>query len=104
MPIRRFAALVGACDVFVGNDAGPLHVAAAVGTPSVGVFGPSSPAIWFSYATAVGHVAVRPDVPSCCGRDFCTHAIPCLSTVAATTVAEAVARALATPKERLACR
>ncbi len=32
--------------VYVGNDSGITHLAAAVGTPVVAIFGPSDPAIW----------------------------------------------------------
>jgi heptosyltransferase-2 len=38
-------ALAGA-DVAVSNDSGLLHVAAALGTPSIGIFGPTSPWHW----------------------------------------------------------
>lgn len=41
--LARMAALVGCCDLFIGNDSGPMHVAAAVGTPTVAVFGPGVP-------------------------------------------------------------
>jgi heptosyltransferase III len=34
-PIRRFAALLARCDVVVTGDTGPMHLAAAVGTPTV---------------------------------------------------------------------
>jgi ADP-heptose:LPS heptosyltransferase len=37
------AALIQRCRLFVGNDSAPLHLAAAVGTPFVGLFGPSDP-------------------------------------------------------------
>lgn len=36
------AALIALSDVLVGNDSGPLHLAAAVGTPFVAIFGPTS--------------------------------------------------------------
>lgn len=36
------AALLEAADLFIGNDSGPLHLSAAVGTAFVGVFGPTS--------------------------------------------------------------
>jgi heptosyltransferase-2 len=38
-------ALLRGADLFVGNDSGPMHLAAALGTPTVGIFGSSSP-IW----------------------------------------------------------
>ncbi|MBO0735027.1 MAG: glycosyltransferase family 9 protein [Alphaproteobacteria bacterium] len=35
------AALLGRCAMFIGNDTGLMHVAAAAGTPTLGLFGPS---------------------------------------------------------------
>jgi ADP-heptose:LPS heptosyltransferase len=43
-------ATVGAClarlSLYVGNDSGLMHMAAAVGTPTLGLFGPSPPAVY----------------------------------------------------------
>jgi lipopolysaccharide heptosyltransferase II len=36
--------LIAACDLLIGNDSALLHAAAALGTPYVGIFGPTSPA------------------------------------------------------------
>ena len=41
--IGRMAALVERCDLLIGNDSGPMHVAAATGTPTVAIFGPGAP-------------------------------------------------------------
>lgn len=41
--LRETAALLARCRLFVGNDSAPLHMAAAVGTPTVGIFGPTDP-------------------------------------------------------------
>jgi len=43
--LLQTAALLKRCDLFIGNDSGPLHIAAAVGTPTVSVFGPTDPAL-----------------------------------------------------------
>ena len=35
----QVAGLIAACDFYIGNDTGPMHIAAAVGTPVVAIFG-----------------------------------------------------------------
>ncbi|MBI5854236.1 MAG: glycosyltransferase family 9 protein [Nitrospirae bacterium] len=40
------AALMKHCALFIGNDAGPMHMAAAMGAPVLGLFGPSDPSVW----------------------------------------------------------
>lgn len=42
--VNQLACLIRACAVYVSGDSAPLHVAAAVGTPLVAVFGPTDPA------------------------------------------------------------
>jgi heptosyltransferase II len=41
--IAELPALLSRCDLFVGNDSGAMHVAAAVGLPVVAIFGPTDP-------------------------------------------------------------
>ena len=42
-PLDEVAALLAACDATVGNDSGLTHLAAAVGCPTVALFGPTDP-------------------------------------------------------------
>jgi heptosyltransferase-2 len=42
-PLEETAALLEACDYYIGNDTGILNVAAAVSTPALGLFGASEP-------------------------------------------------------------
>jgi lipopolysaccharide heptosyltransferase II len=41
--LRDLPGLLSACSAFIGNDSGAMHVAAAVGLPVVGIFGPTDP-------------------------------------------------------------
>ena len=51
------AALLRQAKLFVGSDTGPLHLAAAVGTPCVGIYGPTDPAECGPYGS--GHRTVQ---------------------------------------------
>jgi heptosyltransferase-3 len=45
-PLPRVAALMAACDCFLGHDSGISHLAAATGIPGIALFGPSDPTVW----------------------------------------------------------
>lgn len=44
--IRETIELLRSASIAVSNDSGPMHLAAAVGVPVVGIFGPTNPAKW----------------------------------------------------------
>ena len=41
--IGELGALLSHCDYTISNDSGPMHISAAVGTPTLGIFGPTNP-------------------------------------------------------------
>jgi heptosyltransferase-2 len=55
LPLPQLAAVLAECNLFLGHDSGISHLAAAAGTPSLVLFGPTDPAIW---APANDHVNV----------------------------------------------
>jgi ADP-heptose:LPS heptosyltransferase len=58
-PLSEVKSLVAAASLFVGNDSGPAHMAAALGVPAVVIFGASDPAIWGPWRT-VSEVVIAP--------------------------------------------
>ena len=44
--LRGLAGLLHGADLFIGNDSGPGHIAAAVGTPTLTLFGPTDAETW----------------------------------------------------------
>lgn len=44
--LGELAALIASSRLFIGSDSAGVHIAAAVGTPTVTIFGPSAPASW----------------------------------------------------------
>jgi ADP-heptose:LPS heptosyltransferase len=65
LSVRETMCVIGALDLFLSPDTGPMHLACALGTPSVSVFGPSDPARYFSGGSGESgsrHVVVRADL------------------------------------------
>ena len=48
-PIRYLGAIINKCDMVIGNDSGPLHIAVAMGVPTLGIYGPTNPALQGPY-------------------------------------------------------
>jgi heptosyltransferase III len=63
-PLSEIKALLGRASLFLGNDSGPAHMAAAFGVPSVILFGPSDPAIWGPWQTASEVIHAPQDICS----------------------------------------
>jgi ADP-heptose:LPS heptosyltransferase len=58
-PLAEIKSLLRGAALFVGNDSGPAHMAAAFGLPVVVIFGSSNPAIWHPWRAA-GAVVQNP--------------------------------------------
>ena len=72
LSLRQLGAILSRLDLYIANDCGPMHLAPAVGTRTVGIFGPSDPGIWFPYRLEAGHVPVSKEVDCrICNRDWC---------------------------------
>jgi lipopolysaccharide heptosyltransferase II len=68
--IPVLAALLKRCRLFVGNDSGVMHLASAVGTPVVAIFGPSNPLAWGPWGPSHEVVQIDLECSPCIYRGF----------------------------------
>jgi len=76
--LREFGAMVSKASLFVGNESGPLHIAAVAGAPSLGLFGPGEPHVFYPYGSRTGYLH---HVLACnpCDQIHCVHPeLPCI--------------------------
>lgn len=93
-------ALLASASVLLTNDSGPMHIAAAVGTPVVALFGPTSPIRTGPYGRT--HRVLRADIPcSPCFSRVCRNpvSLACLTVI----TPEAVVKAVRDQLERAGC-
>jgi heptosyltransferase III len=70
LSLKELGALIARARLFFGMDSAPMHLAAAVNTPAVALFGPSGVFNWGPWGE--GHLVIKKDwdcLP--CGRDGC---------------------------------
>lgn len=88
--LPTLVALLEAARLFVGNDSGPMHVAAATGIPTVGIFGSTSPT--WTAPRGEQAVVVGPGPVDCspCFRADCPFDLECLRELTPSVVLAAV--------------
>jgi heptosyltransferase-2 len=78
--LLQLAALLERCRLLVTNDTGTMHVATAVGTSVVALFGSTDPSVTGPWGD--GHVVVRKDVPcSPCLKRVCPTDHQCMKLI-----------------------
>ena len=89
--LPQLAALLGRASVLATNDSGPMHLAAAVGTPVVAIFGPTDPRKVGPYGP--GHAVMTAPVDcSPCSRQRCVQGSACLNAIGVNEVVQAVSQ------------
>jgi len=95
--VGELAALLKRCKLFISNDSGPVHIATAVGTPSIVIFGRKQPGLsprrWGP--TGKSDITLHKDVgcEMCLAHD-CEKGFQCLKAVTIDEVFDAVERLL----------
>ncbi|MCX5892076.1 MAG: putative lipopolysaccharide heptosyltransferase III [Deltaproteobacteria bacterium] len=93
LSLKELGALIAQARFFFGMDSAPMHLAAAVATPAVALFGPSGVFNWGPWGE--GHLVIQKDWPCVpCGRDGCegSKISRCLMEIEPEEVLQALAR------------
>lgn len=90
--LKEMGAFLSCCTLFLSNDSGPMHMAAALGIPSIGIFGPTNPALQGPYGP--GNRVVRKEGLDCLGCNLVTCSIGnlCMTTLSGDEVLQTVER------------
>ena len=98
LKLDETAAMLKCCDVVISGDTGPAHIAVAVGTPVVGLYGPTIPARSGPYGYFDYCLDQSPSC-QCIGERYCRVASPtgpgeCMKRIMLTEVIDKVHQAL----------
>jgi heptosyltransferase-2 len=95
--LRNGVLAMAAASVAISNDSGLMHVAAAIGTPTMGIFGPTSPHLWAPLNGLAATVQTKTVVPcQPCHRPVCTmNDHRCMRDIPASDVVAIAERVLA---------
>jgi heptosyltransferase-2 len=102
--LRNGILAMAAAGVAISNDSGLMHIAAAIGTPTMGIFGPTDPYLWAPLNGLAATVRTKTP-PPCepCQRTICTmndHA--CMRSIPASDVVAIAEQVLADTGARIA--
>lgn len=92
LKLDETSALLKSCDVVISGDTGPAHIAVAVGTPVIGLYGPTYPARSGPYGYS-SYVLDQSSSCQCIGQKICQFAGPgqsgeCMGRIMLTEVIE----------------
>jgi lipopolysaccharide heptosyltransferase II len=85
--LKQLGAMFERCSLVVSNDTGPMHIAAALGVPTVGIFGPVNPLLQGPWGEKARYV--RKDELTCLGCNHdksCPIGDPCMTELEAEKV------------------
>jgi heptosyltransferase-2 len=99
--LRDAILALAAASAAVSNDSGLLHVAAALGTPTIGIFGPTSPWHWAPLNPLVAAIQAKVELPCRpCHKPVCRPGHHrCMAEITADEVFSATQRALSAARQ-----
>lgn len=76
--LPQMASLIAKCKVVIANDSGPMHIAAALGVPTLGIFGPTNPKAHGPYSPKSDYI-IKDDLDCIiCNKLICPFQHECM--------------------------
>ena len=97
--LTQLASILHTCNMFIGNDSGPMHLAAAVGTPTIGLYGPGDPTRFAPIGVACQTIRRKLDCPPCLGTTCQFGKDGCMSKIQVPDVIQVLEEAQYLPLE-----
>ncbi len=88
--IPQLASILKKCKLFIGNDSGPMHLAAAVGTQTIGIYGPGDPTRFGPVGDKCKTIQKKLDCPPCSGNTCRLGEEGCMSIIQVTDVIQLI--------------
>lgn len=98
--LKRLTALIKRSSLIVTNDSGPMHIAAAVNTPVVALFGPTNPLLTGPYGD--GHIVIKKNMECApCLERECSKEQECMKMISVEEVMEIIKKRLCGNKTKV---
>ena len=88
--VKRLSALINNCNAIIANDSGPMHIAAALNIPTLGIFGPTNPVAHRPYSVNSDYV-IKGDLHCIiCNKLTCPYNHECMKELSVNKVIKIV--------------
>lgn len=84
--LQELVRLLEHTDIYIGNDSGPMHLSAATGTLTLGLFGPTDNRRWSPMGENTRVIRGSEPCASDCKRSFCSQNYRCMSSLSVENV------------------
>ena len=76
--VGELSGLINECDLVIANDSGPMHISAALGIPTLGIFGPTNPVAHRPYSVNSDYVIKKDLHCIICNKLTCPYDHECM--------------------------
>jgi lipopolysaccharide heptosyltransferase II len=94
--VRELSAIISGCSVFITNDTGPMHIGVALGVPTIALFGPGEPDVWFPYLDNKKNFLIHNKLPCwpCHPEGYHCSEYSCIKMISVDDVIKTILRAV----------